>query len=82
MKKEFTEYILKEVAEERTRQPDHLDHTHKPLDWHEMIADYNAWARRKYCQGKYQEARRKYVQIAALAVAAAEEVDRKWRAEE
>ena len=46
------------------------------LDWHEMIADYNAWARRMACMGSMDKARRRYVQLAALAVAAVEAIDR------
>lgn len=46
------------------------------FDWHEMIADYNAWARRMAAMGSFEKARRRYIQIAALAVAAVEALDR------
>lgn len=47
------------------------------LDWHELIADYNSWARRMATMGSYLKARQRYVQIAALAIAAVESLDRK-----
>lgn len=53
------------------------DDHYTPLDWHEMIADYNAWARRTASMGSMDKARNRYIQIAALAVAAAEAIDRK-----
>jgi len=72
--------ILEEVAGERERQIGKGyritdDALWTPLDWHEMIADYNAWARRMMVMGSPDKARRRYIQIAALAVAAVEALD-------
>lgn len=77
-----TDSILKEVARERTRQTQKWsgifdDRLYDALDWHEMIADYNAWARRMLVMRNHVKARRRYVQIAALAVAAIEALDAK-----
>lgn len=74
--------VLNEVAAERSRQNQKWggtknDDQWNALDWHEMIADYNAWARRMACMGSTDKARRRYVQLAALAVAAVEAIDRK-----
>jgi hypothetical protein len=77
-----TETVLAEVAEERKRQNEKWggatnDDRWNALDWHEMMADYNAWARRMAAMGSGDKARRRYVQLAALAVAAVEAHDRK-----
>ena len=76
-----TRSILEEVLGERNVQdlkwggPETDDHW-TALDWHEMIADYNGWARRMMTMNSPQKARRRYIQIAALAVAAVEALDR------
>lgn len=72
--------LLKEVAEERARQIRKgygaiQDQEWDPADWHAMIADYNAWARRMAAMGSPDKARRRYIQVAALAVAAVEALD-------
>lgn len=77
-----TEEILGEVLSERGRQNmkwggPFYDDQHAAFDWHEMIADYNGWARRMAAMGSNDKARRRYIQIAALAVAAVEAIDRK-----
>lgn len=77
--------VLEQVFRERIRQDAKWggaanDDQWNPLDWHEMIADYNAWARRMACMGSFDKARNRYVQIAALAVAAVEALDRKEQA--
>lgn len=74
------ESILTEITDERGRQHDKgfdvtSDLLRNPLDWHEMIADYNAWARRMACMGDWDKARRRWMQTAALAVAAVEALD-------
>jgi len=79
---EITTRVLNEVFAERKRQEvkcggKGTDDEHNPLDWHEMIADYNAWARRMACMGSLGKTRRRYIQIAALAVAAVEALDRR-----
>ena len=76
------ESVLREVLSERQRQDTKWggasnDDQWNPLDWHEMIADYNGWARRMACMGSHDKARNRYIQIAALAVAAVESIDRK-----
>jgi len=74
--------VVLEVVDELERQiekwggPDN-DDLFTPLDWHEMIADYNGWARRMAAMGSPDKARRRYIQIAALAVSAVEALDRK-----
>jgi len=77
--------ILEEVKQERERQYDkwgtEFDDEYTALDWHEMIADYNGWARRMAAMGSQDKARRRYIQIAALAVAAIAAMDRKADAE-
>jgi hypothetical protein len=77
-----TDHVLVDVAEERIRQDEKWggsvnDDQWDALDWHEMIADYNAWARRMVAMESYDKARRRYIQVAALAVAAVEALDRK-----
>lgn len=77
-----TEKVLADVAAERARQDDkwggpEADDQWDALDWHEMIADYNGWARRMATMNSFDKARNRYVQIAALAVAAVEALDRK-----
>jgi hypothetical protein len=71
--------LLQEVATEIQRQQvknmDLHDYNHKPLDWHEMIADYNSWARRMYTMGSLEKAKTKYIQVAALAIAAANQIN-------
>ena len=72
------ENILKEVQQERERQISKWgdnDDQLTVLDWHEMIADYNGWARRMATMGSNHKARKRYIQIAALAVAAIERID-------
>jgi len=73
--------VLGEVEAERARQDGKWggpanDDQYNPLDWHEMIADYNGWARRMAAMGSLDRARKRYIQIAALAVAAVEAMDR------
>lgn len=76
-----TESVIAEVVKERRRQdakwggPEH-DDKHSPCDWHEMICDYNGWARRMIAMNSPDEARQRLIQVAALAVAAVERIDR------
>ena len=77
-----TSKVLYQIAEERQRQDEKWggsvnDDQWSALDWHEMLADYNAWARRMASMGSLDKARNRYVQLAALAVAAVESIDRK-----
>ena len=78
----MTASILEEVGKERTRQIEKWtgifdDDKYTPEDWYAMIADYNAWARRMGAMGSADKSRRRYIQIAALAVAAVEALDRR-----
>lgn len=73
--------ILAEIGAERIRQylkwgGTSNDDKYTPLDWYSMIADYNAWARRMACMGSVDKARNRYIQVATLAVAAVEAIDR------
>ncbi|TNC80276.1 MAG: hypothetical protein C9356_15225 [Oleiphilus sp.] len=73
---------LNDIAKERQRQiakwgpASEVDDKHSAFDWHEMISDYNGWARRMAAMNSPDKARRRYIQIAALALAAAEAIDR------
>lgn len=76
-----TVQILDEVLQERRRQDnkwggEENDDKHTPNDWHEVIADYNGWARRMAAMGSNDKARKRYIQIAAIAVAVVERIDR------
>lgn len=78
----WTLNILSEVAEERQRQDEKWggaahDDFHRPMDWHAIISDYNGWARRMLCMNSLEKARKRFIQIAALAVAAVESIDRR-----
>lgn len=75
--------ILSEVENERLRQDQKWggsahDDTNTPLDWYEILSDYNGWARRMATMQDINNARRRYVQIAAVAVAAVEALDREY----
>lgn len=77
--------LLLEVAAERDRQDgkwggESNDDQWNPLDWHELIADYNGWARRMLCMGSHDKGRRRLIQIAALALAEVEAIDRRFPA--
>lgn len=76
-----TESVLSEVKIERERQHGKWDGVYDdtkytPFDWHELISDYNGWARRMASMGSTDKARNRYIQIAALAVAAVEAIDK------
>lgn len=73
--------ILGAIELERKRQDSKWggevhDNVLTPLDWHEMISDYNGWARRMATMGSPDKARRRLIQLAALAVAQVEAIDR------
>ncbi len=81
----YYELIESERTVQEIRHPPATDDLWSPQDWHEMFADYNGWARRKWSQDALPKARDRYKQIAALAVAAMEAIDRQieeraWRA--
>jgi len=77
-----TTQIIVEVANERARQdekwggPNH-DDKHSTAEFAQWIEDYAGWARMMASMNSPDKARRRLVQIAALAVAAVESIDRK-----
>ena len=75
--------VLDEIAIERKRQdakwggPRHDDE--KPLPFFiQHIQDYAGWARVMWNMDSYDKARRRLLQVAALAVAAVESMDRRF----
>lgn len=78
----MNKYLLLEVANERDRQDAKWggaanDDQWNPLDWHEMISDYNGWARRMLTMGNYPKGRTRLIQLAAMALAEVEAIDRR-----
>lgn len=53
-----------------------VDDLRGPTDWHQLIADYNGWARRKGEMGNAEEARKRYIELAAIVVSVIESIDR------
>lgn len=78
----MSETILAEVARERLRQdgkwggPTH-DDTHSTAEFVQWIEDYAGWARMMASMNSPDKARNRLIQVAALAVAAVESIDRK-----
>jgi len=73
--------IFSELYDERKRQltkgfTANVDDSNSPYDWYALVHDYNSWARRMGAMCSWQRMRRRYVQIAALAIAAIEAIDR------
>ena len=74
--------VIAEVADERKRQdekwggPVH-DDQHRLETFVQLIEDYAGWARVMAGMNSPEKARRRLVQVAALAVAAVESIDRK-----
>ncbi|MEO0796640.1 MAG: hypothetical protein AAFX93_15835 [Verrucomicrobiota bacterium] len=79
--------ILNFVAEERARQdakwggPQH-DDQHSTADFCRYISNYTGWADQMADMGSPLKARRRLIQVAALAVAGAESIERKQRKRE
>lgn len=76
-----TNSVIDDVKNERVRQFEKWDgvfsdDNYTPGDWYALIKDYNCWARRMGCMGSTDKYRRRLIQIAALAVAAVEALDR------
>jgi len=72
---------LAQVAEERERQDgkwggESHDDTLSIDEWHELLSDYIGWGRRMAKMGSPDKARRRLIQVAALAVAQVEAIDR------
>ncbi len=79
-----SELICLEVAEERERQdnkwggPIH-DDEHSVAEFAQLIEDYAGWARTMAGMNSPHKARNRLIQVAALAVAAVEGIDRKLK---
>ena len=74
--------LLDEITQERLRQMNkgytpELDDLKQPYNWHEDITAYSGWARLMFDLHSPDKARRRYIQIAALAMAAIESLDRR-----
>ena len=73
--------LLYEVGTERLRQDakwggeTHDDH-HTTADFVQLIEDYAGWARTMAGMNSHDKARQRLVQVAALALAACERIDR------
>jgi len=73
--------VMKDVIDERARQdmqwgPEH-DDQHPTFEFVELIQDYSRWARVMSANGSEDKARRRLIQVAALACAGVEAIDRK-----
>lgn len=73
--------VLGEILCERIRQdrkwggPSH-DDLHSPEDWVRWIKNYASWADQMACAGSHDKYRRRMINIAALASAAVQSLDR------
>ena len=79
---EITACVLDEVSAERARQrakgfDARWDGKITPDDWHNNIAAYLGWARCMLGMGSPLKARRRMIQVAAMAVANIESLDRR-----
>lgn len=78
----MTDKIANQILEERRRQDakwggaDHDDH-HTTADFVQLIEDYAGWARTMAGMNSDGKARNRLIQVAALAVAAIESIDRR-----
>jgi hypothetical protein len=76
------ELILRQVANERDRQDAKWggaphDDDHSTAEFVQFIEDYAGWARTMAGMDSPDKARRRLIQVAALAVAAVESMDRR-----
>lgn len=74
--------VFDEVATERLRQDfkwggAHHDDKHSTAEFVQLIEDYAGWARTMAGMDSHDKARRRLIQVAALAIAAVESGDRK-----
>lgn len=81
MADEATGRVLGAVALERVRQDEKWggaphDDRHSTAEFVLLIEDYAGWARTMAGMGSLDKARRRLVQVAALAVACCEAIDR------
>lgn len=75
--------ILSEVHNERNRQDDKWggaehDDKHSIAEFVQLIKDYSGWARVMGNMGSILKARKRLIQVAALAVATIEAIDRNF----
>lgn len=82
MSNEYRRFLLAEVDAERTRQDEKWggaehDDSHTTAEFVQLIEDYAGWARTMSGMGSHGKARRRLVQVAALALAAVEVLDRR-----
>ncbi len=75
--------VLAEIQAERDRQDSKWggethDDAHSFDFWVELLRDYAGWARVMAGMGSVAKARRRLIQVAAIAVAAVESIDRKY----
>lgn len=69
--------VIAERANQDTKWGPEHDNKHPTYEFVELINDYAGWARILDGQGNSDEARKRLIQVAALAVAAVETIDRK-----
>lgn len=74
--------VIIEVEKERARQDEKwggpaYDDNHSTTEFVQLIEDYAGWARTMINMDSPEKARKRLIQVAALAVAAAESIDRK-----
>lgn len=79
-------YVLEDIAKERARQDQKWggashDDEHTTAEFVQLIEDYAGWARTMAGMNSTDKARNRLVQVAALAVAAVESIDRKHGSE-
>ncbi len=73
--------VMLDVIDERARQdmqwgPEH-DDKHPTFEFVQLIQNYSNWAQVMSANGSEDKARRRLVQVAALAFAAVEAIDRR-----
>ena len=73
--------VLYDVMKERARQEEKFSKEHDdsklPMDWCTDIDAYTTWAHQMQRMGSMDKYRRRLIQVAALAIAACESLDRK-----
>ncbi len=74
--------IIEEILVERTRQDEKWggaehDDNHNPEDWCNYIIAYATWSKQMADYNSFDKYRRRMIQVAALAVAACESLDRR-----
>ena len=77
----MTSQVIVDIINERARQDSKWggqpsDDKHTPEKWVSLICDYAGWSRVLSGMGNYDKYRKRMVQVAALAVAAVQSLDR------